>query len=98
MAEEKMVPIDTSGNSVEVTLKEETKEETKEEIPVEESNVREIIEEEEVVETKEEPVAESSEEPIKEETKEEDPYKTDDLADYSKTVKKRINNLVGRRS
>ena len=64
MAEEKMVPIDTSGNSVEVTLKEETKEE----IPVEESNVREIIEEEEVVETKEEPVAESSEEPIKEET------------------------------
>ena len=26
MAEEKMVPIDTSGNSVEVTLKEETKE------------------------------------------------------------------------
>ena len=92
MAEEKMVPIDTSGNSVEVTLKEETKEE----IPVEESNVREIIEEEEVVETKEEPVAESSEEPIKEETKEEDPYKTDDLADYSKTVKKRINNLVGR--
>ena len=92
MAEEKMVPIDTSGNSVEVTLKEETKEE----IPVEESNVREIIEEEEVVETKEEPVAESSEEPIKEETQEEDPYKTDDLADYSKTVKKRINNLVGR--
>ena len=85
MVEEKMVPIDTSGNSVEVTLKEEKKDE----IPVSESNVREIIEgEEEVVETEEE-VIESPKE-------EQDPYKTDDLGDYSKTVKKRINNLVGR--
>ena len=85
MAEEKLIPLDTSGNDVEVTLKEEKKDE----IPVSESNVREIIEgEEEVVETEEE-VIESPKE-------EQDPYKTDDLGDYSKTVKKRINNLVGR--
>ena len=91
MVEEKMVPIDTSGNSVEVTLKEEKKDE----IPVSESNVREIIEgEEEVVETEEEVIESPKEEqPPKEE---QDPYKTDDLGDYSKTVKKRINNLVGR--
>ena len=87
MIEEKMVPIDTSGNSVEVELKDET---VSTEVDVPESNVKEIIEEkvEEKVEAVEE---EKKEEPI-----EEDPYKTDDLADYSKTVKKRINNLVGR--
>jgi len=82
MAEEKMVPIDTSGNSVEVTLKEEDSQE----IESPESDIREIIEDE-VVEAKE----------VEEETSEEtDPYKTDDLKDYSKGVKKRINNLVGR--
>ena len=85
MAEEKMVPLDTSGNSVEVTLKEE---DTQDELPVEESNVREIVEDE-APETQE-----ASEEPPQEE--EADPYKTDDLKDYSKGVKKRINNLVGR--
>ena len=90
MIEEKMVPIDTSGNSVEVELKDET---VSTEVDVPENNVREIIEEkvEEKVEAVEE---EQVEEQV--ETTEEDPYKTDDLADYSKTVKKRINNLVGR--
>jgi hypothetical protein len=89
MAEEKMVPLDTSGNSVEVTLKEE---DTQEELPVEESNIREIVEDEapETQEASEEPPQEEEEE------KEADPYKTDDLKDYSKGVKKRINNLVGR--
>lgn len=88
MAEEKMVPLDTSGNSVEVTLKEE---DTQDELPVEESNIREIVEDEapETQEASEEP-------PQEEEEKEADPYKTDDLKDYSKGVKKRINNLVGR--
>jgi hypothetical protein len=87
MAEEKMVPIDTSGNSVEVELKDET---VNTEVDVPESNVKEIIEE-----TKAEEKVEDVEEE-KVEAVEEDPYKTDDLADYSKTVKKRINNLVGR--
>ena len=90
MIEEKMVPIDTSGNSVEVELKDET---VSTEVDVPENNVREIIEEK-----KEEKVEAVEEEKVEEkgETTEEDPYKTDDLADYSKTVKKRINNLVGR--
>ena len=90
MIEEKMVPIDTSGNSVEVELKDET---VSTEVDVPENNVREIIEEK--VEEKVEAVEEEKVEE-KGETTEEDPYKTDDLADYSKTVKKRINNLVGR--
>ena len=90
MIEEKMVPIDTSGNSVEVELKDET---VSTEVDVPESNVKEIIEEK--VEEKVEAVEEEKVEE-KGETTEEDPYKTDDLADYSKTVKKRINNLVGR--
>ena len=90
MIEEKMVPIDTSGNSVEVELKDET---VDAEVNVPESNVKEIIEETEV-EAVEEEVEEV--EPIEKEAIKEDPYKTDDLADYSKTVKKRINNLVGR--
>ena len=88
MAEEKMVPIDTSGNSVEVELKDET---VSTEVDVPESNVKEIVEE-----TKVEEKVEAVGEEKKEEVVEEDPYKTDDLADYSKTVKKRINNLVGR--
>ena len=87
MIEEKMVPIDTSGNSVEVELKDET---VSTEVDVPESNVKEIIEEKKV----EEKVEDVEEEKV--EAVEEDPYKTDDLADYSKTVKKRINNLVGR--
>ena len=94
MAKEKMVPLDVTGNPVEVTLKDE---DIKEDVPVEESNIREIVEEEtpQEVETKE---AEETEEETKEAPQEEeaDPYKTDDLQDYSKGVKKRINNLVGR--
>ena len=58
MAEEKMVPLDTSGNSVEVTLKEE---DTQDELPVEESNIREIVEDEapETQEASEEPPQEA---------------------------------------
>jgi len=93
MAQEKMVPLDVTGNSVEVTLKDE---DIKEEVPVAESNIREIVEEEtpQEVETKEVEETEEVEEAPQEE--EADPYKTDDLQDYSKGVKKRINNLVGR--
>ena len=93
MIEEKMVPIDTSGNSVEVELKDET---VSTEVNVPENNIREIIEEEKVEEKVEEKKVEAVEEEKKVEATEEDPYKTDDLTDYSKTVKKRINNLVGR--
>jgi len=51
MAQEKMVPLDTSGNDVEVTLKEEEK---KDEVEVKESNIREIPQEETSVEVQEE--------------------------------------------
>jgi len=93
MAKEKMVPLDVTGNPVEVTLKDE---DIKEDVPVEESNIREIVEEEtpQEVETKEVEETEEVEDAPQEE--EADPYKTDDLQDYSKGVKKRINNLVGR--
>ena len=93
MAQEKMVPLDVTGNPVEVTLKDE---DIKEDVPVEESNIREIVEEEtpQEVETKEVEETEEVEDAPQEE--EADPYKTDDLQDYSKGVKKRINNLVGR--
>ena len=93
MAQEKMVPLDVTGNPVEVTLKDE---DIKEDVPVEESNIREIVEEEtpQEGETKEVEETEEVEEAPQEE--EADPYKTDDLQDYSKGVKKRINNLVGR--
>ena len=88
-----MVPLDVTGNPVEVTLKDE---DIKEDVPVEESNIREIVEEEtpQEVETKEVEETEEVEDAPQEE--EADPYKTDDLQDYSKGVKKRINNLVGR--
>ena len=93
MAQEKMVPLDVTGNPVEVTLKDE---DIKEDVPVEESNIREIVEEEtpQEVETKE--VEETEEVEEAPQVEEADPYKTDDLQDYSKGVKKRINNLVGR--
>ena len=94
MAEEKMVPLDVTGNPVEVTLKDEN---PKEEIEVAESNVKEIVEEApQEVETKEEEKVETKEEEKTEAPEDADPYKTDDLGDYSKNVKKRINNLVGR--
>ena len=87
-ANEKMVPIDTSGDPVEVELNDE-----KEQVEVKEEPQKEIEvqQEEEVVEQKEEPekVKEEKEVPT-------DPYETGDLDSYSKGVKKRINNLVGR--
>jgi len=87
-ANEKMVPIDTSGDPVEVELNDE-----KEQVEVKEEPQKEIEvqQEEEVVEQKEEPekVKEEKEVPT-------DPYETGDLDNYSKGVKKRINNLVGR--
>ena len=75
---EKLVPIDTSGNSVDVTLKED-KEKGVDEITKEDSPIVEVVEEkvtEEVVET-----------PVKE-TKEEE------LEEYSVGVKKRIDKLT----
>ena len=93
MAEEKMVPLDVTGNPVEVTLKDE---DPKEEVEVVESNIKEIVEEAPPeVESKEEVKEEVKEEKV-ETSEADDPYKTDDLGDYSKNVKKRINNLVGR--
>ena len=86
-ANEKMVPIDTSGDPVEVELNDE-----KEQVEVKEEPQKEIeVQQEEVVEQKEEPekVREEKEIPA-------DPYETGDLDSYSKGVKKRINNLVGR--
>ena len=85
-ANEKMVPIDTSGDPVEVELNDE-----KEQIEVKEEPQKEIeVQQEEIVE-QEEPkkVKEEEEVPV-------DPYETGDLDSYSKGVKKRINNLVGR--
>mgnify|MGYP003134336712 CR=1 FL=1 len=79
MAEEKLVPLDTSGNDVEVTLKDE---ETKEEVEVKESNVREISKEEPTVEVQEE------------DKKEDEPKKEDELEEYSATVKRRIDKLT----
>jgi len=78
MAEEKLIPLDTSGNDVEITLKEE---DSKEDIAVEESNIREVPKEETQIEVQEEKL---------EETKE----NKDELEEYSATVKKRIDKLT----
>jgi hypothetical protein len=78
MAEEKLIPLDTSGNDVEITLKEE---DSKEDIAVEESNIREVPKEETQIEVQEEKP---------EETKE----NKDELEEYSATVKKRIDKLT----
>jgi len=86
-ANEKMVPIDTSGDPVEVELNDE-----KEQIEVKEEPQKEIeVQQEEEIVEQEEPkkVKEEEEVPV-------DPYETGDLDSYSKGVKKRINNLVGR--
>ena len=87
-ANEKMVPIDTSGDPVEVELNDE-----KEQVEVREEPQKEIEvqQEEEVVEQKEEPEKVQQEKEVSA-----DPYETGDLDNYSKGVKKRINNLVGR--
>ena len=79
MAEEKMIPLDTSGNDVEVTLKEEQDEG----IEVAENNIREV--------PKDEPIVEVKEEEVKEEVKKED---SGELEEYSATVKKRIDKLT----
>ena len=86
-ANEKMVPIDTSGDPVEVELNDE-----KEQVEVKEEPQKEIeVQQEEEIVEQEEPkkVKEEEEVPV-------DPYETGDLDSYSKGVKKRINNLVGR--
>ena len=86
-ANEKMVPIDTSGDPVEVELNDE-----KEQVEVREEPQKEIeVQQEEVVEQKEEPEKVQQEKEVSA-----DPYETGDLDNYSKGVKKRINNLVGR--
>jgi len=86
-ANEKMVPLDTSGDPVEVELNDE-----KEQVEVKEEPQKEIeVQQEEVVEEKEEAVEQKEEKEIPV-----DPYETGDLDSYSKGVKKRINNLVGR--
>jgi hypothetical protein len=85
---EKNVPIDTSGNEVDVDI-EETKDEAvveQKEETVENPNVREVVKEE----TKEEPKEEvKSEEPKAEEEK-----PKDELGEYSDGVKKRIAKLT----
>ena len=60
MAKEKLVPLDVTGNAVEVTLKDE---DSKEEVVVEESNIKEIIEDSpQEVETKVEETVETRKE------------------------------------
>ena len=78
---EKLVPIDTSGNAVDVTLKED-KEKGVDEVTKEDSPIVEVIEEkvtEEVKEPNKSPVVETKEE---------------ELEEYSVGVKKRIDKLT----
>ena len=88
-ASEKMVPIDTSGDPVEIELKDEKE---KEEVEVQQEEEQPVEQEEKQEETVEEDVSREKEEP----EIPVDPYETGDLDNYSKGVKKRINNLVGR--
>ena len=93
-ASEKMVPIDTSGDPVEIELKDE-----KEKVEVQEESEKDIEVQEEQEPIKQEEPVEETEKVSREKEKEEiptDPYETGDLDNYSKGVKKRINNLVGR--
>ena len=87
-ANEKMVPLDVTGDPVEVELKDENEKE--EAIAVEEEQVEEPVKEEPAP-LKEEKVSREKEPEVPT-----DPYETGDLDNYSKGVKKRINNLVGR--
>ena len=92
-ADEKMVPLDTSGDPVEIELKEDNE---KEEEGVE---VQEEEQKEEPVKQEPEPSEEKTEKVSREKPEPDvpvDPYETGDLDNYSKGVKKRINNLVGR--
>ena len=91
-ANEKMVPLDVTGDPVEVELKDEN--EKQEAVEVQEEQVEEPIKQEpEPIETEPEKVSREKE---KEPEVPTDPYETGDLDNYSKGVKKRINNLVGR--
>ena len=91
-ANEKMVPLDVTGDPVEVELKDENEKE--EAVEVQQEQVEEPIKQEP------EPVEAESQKVSREKEKEPevptDPYETGDLDNYSKGVKKRINNLVGR--
>tara|TARA_R100000805_G_scaffold5314_1_gene6648 strand:+ start:1070 stop:2062 length:993 start_codon:yes stop_codon:yes gene_type:complete len=89
-ANEKMVPIDTSGDPVEVELKDEKEKE--ESVEVQEEQATEPVQQEaEPVQEEEQKVSREKETEVPT-----DPYETGDLDSYSKGVKKRINNLVGR--
>ena len=91
-ANEKMVPLDVTGDPVEVELKDENEKE--EAVEVQEEQAEEPIKQEpEPVEAEPEKVSREKE---KEPEVPTDPYETGDLDNYSKGVKKRINNLVGR--
>tara|TARA_R100000278_G_scaffold121966_1_gene107052 strand:- start:534 stop:1520 length:987 start_codon:yes stop_codon:yes gene_type:complete len=87
-ANEKMVPLDVTGDPVEVELKDENEKE--EAVAVEEEQVEEPVKQESAP-VKEEKVSREKEPEVPA-----DPYETGDLDNYSKGVKKRINNLVGR--
>ena len=91
-ANEKMVPLDVTGDPVEVELKDEN--EKQEAVEVQEEQAEEPIKQEpDPVEAEPEKVSREKE---KEPEVPTDPYETGDLDNYSKGVKKRINNLVGR--
>ena len=87
-ANEKMVPLDVTGDPVEVELKDENEKEGA--VAVEEEQVEEPVKQE-TAPPKEEKVSREKEPEVPT-----DPYETGDLDNYSKGVKKRINNLVGR--
>ena len=87
-ANEKMVPLDVTGDPVEVELKDENEKE--EAVAVEEEQIEEPVKQESAP-VKEEKVSREKEPEVPA-----DPYETGDLDNYSKGVKKRINNLVGR--
>ena len=88
-ANEKMVPLDVTGDPVEVELKDEKEKVEEEAVEVQEEKVEEPAKQEPEVE--EEKVSREKEPEVPT-----DPYETGDLDTYSKGVKKRINNLVGR--
>jgi len=89
---DKMVPIDTSGDPVEIELKDDNEKEEAIEVQEEEQKEEPIKQEPEPIEQETEKVSREKPEP----EVPVDPYETGDLDNYSKGVKKRINNLVGR--
>ena len=94
-ANEKMVPLDVTGYPVEVELKDEKEKDEEEAVEVQEEKPEEPIKQDpepvEPVEPEPEKVSREKEPEVPT-----DPYETGDLDSYSKGVKKRINNLVGR--